>query len=203
MSFRSALLVASLLAAPLVAQAQGVSHDPKASPAGEYVIDKSHARVQWRISHMGFSYYVGWFSGFDATLAYNPADLAATKLTASVETASATTLNPKLDGEIASEMFLNAAKTPQITFVSTSIEQTGDMTGKVTGDLTMNGVTKPATLEVTFIGGAESPMKKTHVIGFNAVGVVKRSEFGVTQYIDFGLGDEVTIQIDAEFDKKP
>lgn len=202
MSLRAAFVAAALLVSAPAALAQGVSTDPSLAPAGEYAIDKAHTRITWKISHLGTSWYLGFFSKFDATLTLDPNAPEKSVLKASVQTDSVTTLDPEFDKEIASAKFLDAAKTATITFNSTAIEKTGANTGKVTGDLTLHGVTKPITLDVTFVGGAQSQMKNTYVVGFSATGTFKRSDFGITEYLDFGLGDDITVTVDTEFDKK-
>lgn len=201
MKLRYALAAALLLTTAPVVMAQ-TSTDPAAAPAGAYTIDKAHTRITWKLSHMGFSFYSGWFAKFDANLTFDPAAPEKSVLKATVETASVTTLDPEFDKEIASEKLLNAAKTATITFDSTALVKTGANTGTMTGDLTLNGVTKPVTFDVTLVGGALSPLKKTYVLGFSATATIKRSEFGVTEYVDFGLGDDVTVTVDTEFDHK-
>jgi len=196
----AAALAAMLTAVP--AMAQGLSADPSLAPAGSYEVDKAHARVTWEISHFGVSTYIGWFTKFDVALDFDPNAPEKSTLKASIDPKSVHTLDPKFDEEIASEKFFDAGKFPEITFVSTAVEKTGDKTGKITGDLTFHGVTKPVTLDVTFHGGMQSPLKNTYVLGFRGTATIKRSEFGVTEYIDFGLGDDVTVTIEGEFDHK-
>lgn len=200
MKLRNFAVAAFLLVAP--AAAQGLSTDASLAPAGAYEVDKAHARVSWEISHFGLSTYIGWFTSFDVTFTFDPNAPEKSSLAASIDPKSVHTLDPKFDEEIASEMFFDAAKYPEITFVSKSIEKTGDTTGKITGDLTFHGVTKEVVLDVTFHGGMMSPMKNTYVLGFNAKTTIKRSEYGVTKYVDFGLGDDVTVTIEGEFDHK-
>lgn len=200
MKLRTAALAALLLVAP--AAAQGLSTDPSLAPAGTYEVDKAHARISWGISHFGLSTYIGWFSKFDISLNFDPNAPEKSSLKATIDPKSVHTLDPKFDEEIASEKFFDAGKFPEISFVSKSVEKTGDTTGKITGDLTFHGVTKEVVFEVVFHGGALSPMKKTYVLGFNAKTTIKRSEYGVTEYVDFGLGDDVTVTIEGEFDHK-
>lgn len=200
MKLTTAALAALLLAAP--AAAQGVSTDASLAPAGTYEVDKAHARLSWSISHFGVSTYTGWFTGFDVAFSFDPAALEKSTLKATIDPKSVHTLDPKFDEEIASEKFFDAGKYPEITFVSTKVEKTGDTTGTIIGDLTFHGVTKPVTLAVTFHGGMQSPMKNAYVLGFNATATFKRSDFGVTEYIDFGLGDDITVTIEGEFDHK-
>lgn len=196
-----ALLAAALASTPFAATAQ-VSQDYSLAPAGEYTIDPAHTRITWKLSHLGTSFYNGWFAKFDAKLDFDPSAPEKSKLEASIDTASVFTLDPKFNEEIASAKFLDAAKTPTITFKATGLKKTGANTGTMTGDMTLHGVTKPVTFDVTFIGGMQSPLKNAYVIGFSATTTFKRSEFGITEYLDFGLGDDVTVTVDTEFDKK-
>lgn len=198
MKFAAAAFTALLAVAP--AAAQGISADIALAPAGVYQADKAHMRISWAISHFGLSTYTGWFTGFDVTVSLDPNAPAKSSLKATIDPKSVQTFDPKFDAEIASDKFFDAAQFPEITFVSTGIEKTGDTTGKITGDLTFHGVTKPATLDVTFHGGMQSPLKNAYVLGFRATTTIKRSEFGVTEYIAFGIGDEVTVTIEGEFD---
>jgi polyisoprenoid-binding protein YceI len=201
MKLRTVLLAASIAFAPAPVAAQ-VSQDYSLAPAGEYAIDPAHTRITWKLSHLGTSFYNGWFAKFDAKLNFNPAAPEKSELEASVDTASVFTLDPKFNVEIASAKFLDASKTPVIAFKATELAKTGPNTGTMTGDLTLHGVTKPVTFDVTFIGGMQSPMKNAYVIGFSATTTFKRSDFGITEYLNFGLGDEITVTVDTEFDKK-
>lgn len=194
--------LALMLAATPAAAQGGLSTDASLAAPGTYEVDKAHARVSWEISHFGLSTYVGWFTNFDVSFTFDPNAPEKSSLKATIDPKSVHTLDPKFDEEIASDKFLNAGQHPEITFVSKSIEKTGDTTGKITGDLTFNGVTKEVVLDVTFHGGMMSPMKNVYVLGFNATTTIKRSEYGVSAYVDFGLGDDVTVTIEGEFDHK-
>ena len=110
------------------------------------------------------------------------------------------TTDPKLDEKLKSDAFFDTAKFPTATFKSTTIEMTGADTGKLAGDLTLHGVTKPVTLDVAFNGAGTPPMTKLYIVGFDAVGKLKRSDFGITNYIPL-VGDEVELVISAEFDR--
>lgn len=190
--------VAPSIAAPESAAAT------KGLPEGAYTLDPSHTSVIWRVSHFGLSMYTGRFNLAAADLDFDPDDPEQSSLKVEIEARSVDTgfkalgRDSDFDAEIAA--VLGAAETPKITFVSTAIEETGPATGRVTGDLTLNGVTKPATLDVTFYGGRKSPLDlKTH-LGFAARGVIKRSDWGVTEWAG-PVGDEVQLVIEAEFVK--
>ncbi|MDX1974075.1 MAG: YceI family protein [Rickettsiales bacterium] len=198
------ILAASLACLPILACAQTPANE---MPAGDYQLDKTHASLTWKVSHMGLSNYTARFTRMDATLNFDPKDPTKSKLVATVDPTSVRTDYPNadkkdFDAELAKgETWFNAGKFPEIKFVSTSIDKTGEKTGKVHGNLTFLGVTKPLTLDVTFNGAyAQKPMVNTPGIGFSATAKLKRSDWGFSTYIPT-LGDEVTLLIEVEFDK--
>ena len=179
--------------------------------AGVYDLDKTHASVTFRVDHLGMSRYTARFTGIDGRLNFDPATPAAMSVEASGDTGSIKTdypnPTPNFDAELAGPNWLDAARFPKITFKSTAVEPTGPNTAKVTGDFTLHGVTRPLVLAVTFNGGYDgAPMDPGSRIGFSAQGKLKRSDFGVSYGVPqpgstFGVGDEVEIQIEAEFTK--
>ena len=201
-----------IFSAALALAAPALSQDmPQVSPvvpAGEFTLDKSHSTVMFAVNHLGFSTYHGQFTAFDASMTFDPKNAAASKLTVTIDATSLSVPAPPegfLD-ELKGENFLDAGKNPQMKFVSTAIEVTGEKTGKVTGDFTMRGVTKPVTLDVTFNGGwAGIPGMDPHArAGFSAKGVLKRSDFGMVYGLPpegttMGVSDEVQITIETEF----
>jgi polyisoprenoid-binding protein YceI len=194
---------------------------PAAAPvnygkAATYTLDKGHASLTWRVKHVGLSYYTARFTDFDATLNFNPADPAATSLEATINPASVETDYPgdykathteskfnSWDQDLSENAnWFNSKAFPAITFKTTSVTKETDTTGKVTGDLTFLGVTKPVTLDVIYNGVAQMPWAPdTDKIGFSANTVLKRSDFGMKQGIPM-LGDDVQIIIEAEFEEK-
>lgn len=167
---------------------------------GQFAVDKSHAKIIFSTTHFGFSTYYGLFNDFDAKLTFDPKAPAKSALGVTVNMNGIDTTNPKLDAHLKSADFFNAEKFPQAVFTATKIEVTGPAAGTITGDLSLHGVTKPVTLEATFNGGGQNPMTKAYVLGFNAVGHLKRSEFGISTYVP-AVGDDVTLTISAEFDR--
>ena len=111
------------------------------------------------------------------------------------------TPSDKLTGELKSADWLDAAKFPAMTFTSTKIEKTGDTTAKVTGNLTLHGVTKPVTLDAKLFGVGPNPFNKKLTVGFEVTGTIKRSDFGVTKYVPM-IGDDVDLNISAPFEKQ-
>ena len=185
---------------------------PKADvPAGDYTLDKPHATVVFRVSHMGFSHYTAAFANIDAKLHFDQNNAAASTLEATIDPKSLTVSAPPAGflEELTGPHFLDAATYPAITFKSTKIETTGPDTGKVTGDLTLHGVTKPLVLDVTYNGGyAGHPMDPHARVGFSAKGSFKRSDYGVAFGVPapgttMGVGDEVQVTIEAEFSGPP
>ena len=172
-------------------------------PSGAYRLDPRHASVLFRIRHEGLAWFTARFDTKDATLDLNAADPAQSRLTASIDANSVNTgiLNAQgergFDRSIAGA--IGAQATPQISFASTAIERTGQYTARVTGDLTMNGQTHPATFDVTFDGGKTDVLRGGAVaIGFSGHASIDRTQWGVTQWGPF-TGNEVQIVIEAEF----
>jgi polyisoprenoid-binding protein YceI len=202
---RSAAIVTLALAIPLVAAPLAAWGAPPSSsdfPGGHYVLDPHHASVIARVKHMGVSLYALRFNTLAASFDYDPAHPEATHLTASVDPAS---LDVNADyGKEFAEEFLSASKFPKATFTATQMQTAGDGTGTMTGDLTLMGVTRPVTFNVTLIGAGHEvlpiPLGR-RAAGFEATTTFKRSDFGST-YLNNLVGDEVTLQIEAEFEKK-
>lgn len=172
-------------------------------PSGNYVSDATHTNLLWSIKHFGLSNYYGRFDKIEAKLDLNSADVEKSVLHVTVDPKSVDTNYPEtpnpFNEEIAGEMFFDATKYDKITYQSTSIKLTGEKTGKVTGNLTFHGVTKPVELDVTLNGTIPShPITKKPAIGFSATGVIKRSDFGVSE-LEGPLSDEVNLIIEAEF----
>lgn len=196
----AAALAASTLATPVLAQAA-----PMNVPAGEYVLDKTHASLTWTIRHLGLSNYTARFATYDAVINLNPADPTKSTVTVSIDPNSVRTDFPFPEKEdfdkVIADKFLRAGANPTITFQSTGLTATGATTGKLAGNLTFLGVTKPVTLDVILNGAKEHPMRKIPVLGFSATGTIKRSDFGSTE-LQGPLGDDIHLMIEAEFGKK-
>jgi polyisoprenoid-binding protein YceI len=179
-------------------------------PAGSYTIDRSHTSLLFKVNHLGFSHFTARFKRVDAQLQFDPANLAATKLTATVDPHSLETDYPDpatvdFNAQLQGAEWLNAAQFPQIKFETTQVEPTGNHGMRVTGNLTLRGVTHPVVLEATFNGGYSGHPLDPHArIGFSAHGALKRSDFGIGVGVpgpgsNLGVGDRVEIIIEAEF----
>jgi polyisoprenoid-binding protein YceI len=171
-------------------------------PAGQYQLEKPHASLTFGVTHLGLSTYTLRFADFDASLDFDPANPAASRVSANINPLSVRSDHPTdagWDGRIGNDI-LRGGTFPQITFTSTAVNLTGPFTGQVTGDLTLMGVTKPVTLDVTYNGSMASAALYSGraAVGFSACGRFKRSDFGSARYAEF-VGDEVSVRIEAEF----
>lgn len=207
--FRPALAVAALglalVAAPAFAQAPPapavapvISKTPTAAPAGTYKLDERHAAVIARVAHAGgFSRSVFRFDKVSGSLDWNPADVTKSKVSITVDPASIASNVTGFADELKGDRFLNAAKFPTATFVSTSIVKTGDTTGKITGDLTFFGVTKPIVVDAELIGAGNNA-RGVKIVGFSGKTTVTRADFGFTAAAG-AIGPQVELTIDLEF----
>lgn len=203
--FRS-LIAAALIVAPVAAPVAAYAQSPVANPApaavqaGNYTVETTHTRVQFTVSHMGFSDWYGDLTGVTGTLSLDPKAPAAAKVDITIPVSSISTTNATLDGELKSEAWLDAGKYPDIRFTSTGVTPTGPRTANIAGNLTFHGVTRPVVLKAAFLASGVNPLSKGYTVGFNATAALKRSDFGVKTYIPL-IGDEVTLRISAAFEK--
>ncbi len=200
----AALLVAACAEPPAPVEHAAIVHD---APAGAYRLDPSHADLTFRVNHIGMSMYTARFTEFSTQLQFDPAQIEAMGVTASIEVRSLTLPAPPpgFTAEMLGPQWFDAARHPRITFQSTRVEPTGANTARVTGDFTLHGVTRPVTLEARFNGGYRGhPMDPNARIGFSAHGVFKRSDFGIAFGVPapgstMGVGDDVEFAVEAEF----
>lgn len=176
-------------------------------PEGNYQLDLSHASVVWKVSHLGLSDYVARFADFDANIAFDPANIEKSKVTATINPMSIQTAYPNaaekdFDKVLATEKgWFNAGEFASIDFVSTKIEMTADNTAVMTGDLTFLGVTKPVTLDVTFNGAMlKQPFSGKPTMGFSATTTLDRTQWGMGKYAP-NIGAQVEVMIEGEFAK--
>lgn len=149
--------------------------------AAEYKIDKEgqHAFVQFRIQHLGYSWLYGTFKDFDGGFTFDDANPAADKVNVTINTGSLDTNHAERDKHLRSADFLNTSKYPQATFTSTEVKKEGERY-KVTGNLTLNGVTKPITLDARLMGEGKDPWGGYRA-GFEASGEVVLKEFNISK----------------------
>ena len=171
-------------------------------PLGDYVLDPAHTSVVWTLKHAGLSNYTARFDKSSGALSFDPDSPENSRVDIRISPASVSTGDAEFDNEIANKgSYFDAGKYQEIRFVSTSIKVTGDNTGEITGDLTFRGQTHPLTLSATFNGAGKSFGHSGKTLGFSATGSLKRSDFGLSHLINFGIGDEVTLKIETEFNE--
>ena len=171
--------------------------------AADYVVDKEgqHAFVDFKISHLGYSYITGTFKDIDGKFSFDAAKPEDSKIEFNVRTASVFTNHAERDKHIASGDFLNVSKSPDAKFVSTSVKPTGKNadgkeTADVTGNLTLLGVTKPIVVKATFLGEGKDPWGGYRA-GFEGTTTIKRSDFG--KQMDLGpTSDAVELYVTFE-----
>jgi polyisoprenoid-binding protein YceI len=149
------------------------------------------------VNHFGFSNSVGEFKIGDGTFTFDNDDWSKSKVDAKIPVQSLELGELKWNTHVLSADFLESAKYPEISFVSKKVEKTDATHGKLHGDLTIKGVTKPVTLDLTVNRVGEHPMRKTQAAGFTATTTVHRSEFGVAAYVP-AVADDVVIRIEIE-----
>lgn len=199
---RSLLIAGALALVPAIGSAQSPAANPApaAVQAGTYAVESNHTRVQFTVSHMGFSDWYGDFTGVKGTLKLDPKAPAKSSVTVTIPVASISTTNATLDGELRDAAWFDAAQYPTITFASTKVTPTGPRTALIAGNLTFHGVTKPVVLKANFLASGTNPLTKGYTVGFNAATTIKRSDFGVKTYLPL-IGDTVSLRISAAFEK--
>ena len=203
-----ALLIASVAIAAAVTPAAAQKPpmtvpgraDVAAVQAGNYKIDSGHTQLLWQVNHLGFSLFDGQFGGITGTLSLDPRQPGAAKLNVSIPMTGLTTTVTALTTHLNGPDFFDTAKYPVATFVSTSVVPNGT-SARITGDLTLRGVTRPVTLDAKFMGAGPGmmPPRATNV-GFEASATIKRSDFGIAYGIP-AVGDEVKLRINAAFER--
>ena len=162
-----------------------------------YTLDKNHTEVRFCWNHFGVSHQCAHFRDYDGQVVYDGANPEKSTLNVTFKTASIETLVPVFNGHMQGEKLFDSAKFPDATFKSTKFEKTGDKTGKVSGDLTIKGVTKPVTLDVTLNFAGSHPFSKKPTLGIAATTTVKRTDFGVSLAAP-AVSDDITIEIQSE-----
>jgi polyisoprenoid-binding protein YceI len=176
------------------------------APAGAYTLDKSHASLIIRVNHIGYSNFTARFESWHANLTLDPAAPENSSINVTIDPRSIASDNPPAGFiDIMRNDFLKAREFPQITFRSTRVERTGPNTARITGDLTLLGVSRSVTLEARFNGGYEGMALDPNArVGFSAHGSFNRSDFGMSYGLppegsNLGVGNEVEVTVETEF----
>lgn len=181
----SAALVAATLSTPAFAASEA------------YVLDASHSQIVFTYNHLGYSTTYGMFSGFEGEIAFDQEDPAASSVSVSFPVRSMFTGWEARFNHFMGDDFFGAGDDEIVTFASTSIEVTGDTTAMITGDLTLNGITKPVVLDAVLNQASNHPMAEKPWAGFDATTTLLRSDFEVGAFAPF-VSDEVEIMISIE-----
>ncbi|WP_322071476.1 YceI family protein [Paraburkholderia bannensis] len=203
----TALLCAGLLGCtPLRVVTHSVSPAEAAVPVGQYTLDPHHWSIVFDVDHLHYTRFVMRFDRANAQLDWRAHTLEEASVQVDIDAASLDTNVDVLNRMVKGEQMLDAQRYPQIRFVSTRFERTGEsngkLTGKLTGNLTIRGATQPVTLDVTFNGSAPNPLTKQPTLGFSAHGTFSRSAFGLTTWYP-AVGDAIDVRIEAEFEQPP
>jgi polyisoprenoid-binding protein YceI len=171
--------------------------------AGTWALDLDHSGVHFKVRHIGLSNVRGRFNRFDATLAVGET-LADTRVEATVELSSVDTNQPDRDAHLLSTNFFSAEQHPAMTFRSTGVRAAGEGEYALDGELTVNGVTRPVTLDVEFHGVEAYPLDGSTHAGFSATTTVDREDFAVDFNMPMGvdrfaLGRKVAVELELQF----
>jgi polyisoprenoid-binding protein YceI len=169
-------------------------------------LDPAHSAAEFKVRHMMISYVKGKFSGLSGVLRLNENDYTQSAVEVRIPAASVSTVDEKLDAHLKAEDFFDVEKFPTLTFKSTRIRSVGDRDYEVTGDLTIRGVTKSLTLDVSDLSQPATDPWGNQRIGLSASAKINRKDFGFVWNapLEFGgvlVGDEVTITLDIQFIK--
>ncbi|MCG2572434.1 MULTISPECIES: YceI family protein [Acinetobacter] len=162
-----------------------------------YKIDPTHTATVFSWNHFGFSTPSANFSDIQGVINVDNAKPANSSVNVTIPVSSVNTNVPALDKEFQEDGWFNAAKYPNITFVSTKVETKDKKHFKITGNLTVKGITKPVVLKAVLNKQGVHPMTKAEAVGFNATTSFKRSDFGIANYVP-NVGDTITVNITTE-----
>ena len=181
----AATLIAASFATPALASAE------------DYVLDASHSQILFSYDHLGYSTTWGMFSGFEGTISFDQENPASSSVSVSFPVRSMFTGWEARFEHFMAEDFFGADEDEMVTFTSTGIEVTGDDTALITGDLTLNGITKSVVLDATLNQTGMHPMAEKEWAGFDATTTLIRSDFELGSFAPF-VSDEVEVMISVE-----
>jgi polyisoprenoid-binding protein YceI len=168
---------------------------------GAYQLDPAHVTVLFKINHMGLSTFVGRFNKVDASLEFDPANIAAARLSAVINIASIDVNNTSLEDTLRGGSWFDTEKYPQAFFTTSHVSVIDRDTAVFTGNLTLHGVTAPIDLTVHFNGGANNMLTGFYTLGFSATSTFNRSAYGI-DYLIPAIGDQIDLEVFAEFQQQ-
>jgi polyisoprenoid-binding protein YceI len=196
--FRLAVYAAPVVAVLAIVTAGQPALAQSDAASGTYKAQETHRYITFSYEHLGYSNpWLRW-RDWDATLEWNAEDPEASSISVVIDVNSIDSGVDVFDGHLKSDRFFDAENYPEITFVSTAINQIDETTGSMTGDLTIRDVTKPVTLDVVFNKGDFNARDNEYKLGFSAKTSVNRSDFGIDYAVPV-VGDTVNVVIEAEF----
>lgn len=196
-------MIRTLALSALIATGLGLSSvgagTAKAEPAS-YKLDPSHLTIAFLVRHLGYADTLGQFLEANGSFVYDDEARTVENIVVEIDTASVFSNHEARDNHLRSNDFLAADENPVIRFVGTGAEPTGETTGRIMGDLTIRGVTRPVVLDVTLNKAGNYPWGDKHyALGLSARTTIKRSEFGMMYAVEGGIvGDEVDIILEFE-----
>jgi polyisoprenoid-binding protein YceI len=185
-----------LLAALTACAALGTAAAPASAAEVAYKLDETHTETSFVIDRFGFTSVIGIFGKAEGTIWLDDAAPEKSRVEATVSVDSLQAGNATREEHLKGERWLNAAKNPTMTFKSTKVEKTGDTTAKVTGDLTIMGVTLPTTFDVKLNKLGSAPNNNKKQAGFTITGSISRKAFGSAGAAGV-IGDAVAIRIET------
>ena len=174
---------------------------PPAATADTFSVNKPHTSVAFTVDRLGLNKIMGMFGKVDGEFTIDRDNPIASSASLTIDTASIYTGFEARDKQLRSPDFFNVQEFPDMKFVSTKVERTGEKTAKVTGNLTLLGVTKPVTLDVVLNSIKQDGRTKKDLAGFSAQGTLKRSDFGM-KYLAGAISDDVTLMVEILGDAK-
>lgn len=172
----------------------------------KWVVDAAHSSIDFSVKHMMVAKTKGTFHKFDASIEADPTDLTTADIQFTIDASSIDTRNSDRDNHLRSADFFDVEKNPSITFKSTKIVKTDNDEYDVTGDVTINGVSRSETFAVVFEGQGKNPWGQ-EVAGFSGKGAINRSDYNLTYNaaLETGgvlIGDKITISLEIEASKE-
>lgn len=169
-----------------------------AMAAEKFEFDKNHTNIMWFANHAGFSDSMGQFMDYDGHILLDEDNIEKSSVQIDIQTGSMMTGLAAFDKHLTNKDFFNVLRHPTATFKSTAVKKVNDKDLEVQGELTMLGITKPLTLNATINKIDMNPFTDQKTIGASVEATVKRSEYGMDYAIDWGISDDVKIQIELE-----
>ena len=168
--------------------------------ATNWKVDNAHSKLSFSVTHLGISDVTGLFKNFDVKINTSKTDFSDAQFELTADIASIDTEVEMRDNHLKSADFFDVEKHPKLTFKSTGITPAGQNKYKLTGNLTLRGITRPVTMDLWYRGTVENPMSKQPTSGFQVTGTIKRSDFGIGEKFPAPMiSDEVRIKADGEF----